>query len=133
MESTGGHKSDGAYRMSQRSRVLLVEDERAARQALAALLRHYGYDVLSAATVEEGLRQAESNPEFILLDLMLPDGGGERVLEYVRERRLGSQVTVITGSNDPDRLAALARFAPKAVLRKPVDFSEILKQVKQAG
>src|SRR5690349_13176265 len=66
--------------------LLIVEDHQATRRSLAALFRRSGWDVAEATNVAEGLAKLDPPPDFIVLDLMLPDGGGEVVLERVRER-----------------------------------------------
>ena len=106
-----------------------MEDEPAARHALTLPLRHYDYEVLTAGTVAEGLQLAKSEPDFILLDLMLPDGDGMTVLEGVRQRGLRSRVAVLTGVGDPDHLDRVNLLRPAALLKKPVDFSQILREL----
>lgn len=116
-----------------KGRILVVEDDRAARTALNLLLRHHGYEVLLAGTVADVLTLAASQPDFILLDLMLPDGDGIEVLEFIRDRKIRSAVTVITGSSDPERLARVQGFNPQVLLQKPIDFLDILRNLPQVG
>ena len=54
--------------------MLIVEDDRSARKATAAILKKQGYAVLEAATVAEAMHGLLERPDWILLDLMLPDG-----------------------------------------------------------
>jgi DNA-binding NarL/FixJ family response regulator len=107
--------------------VLIVEDHEVTRTTLARLLRLHldGWEVLTAATIAEGLALVESEPSCVILDLMLPDGDGEIVLRRVREARLRTRVAVTTGTGDEARLEAVRRLGPEALLRKPVDPREI--------
>jgi len=114
-------------------RVLVVEDDSATTHALELLLRHQGYDVLMASSVEEALGHVASEPEVVLLDLMLPDGDGMRVLEAVRERGLKSRVVVITGVGNADHLDRVHLLKPDALLKKPVDFFQILEKLLPAA
>jgi len=116
-----------------RKRILVVEDDRAASKALNQLLRHHGYEVLLAGTVADALKLAASQPDFILLDLMLPDGDGIEVLEFIRDRQIRSAVTVITGSSDPERLARVQGLRPMVLLQKPIDFMDILRNLPQSA
>jgi DNA-binding NarL/FixJ family response regulator len=84
-----------------------------------------------ARTVAEAKQLAGLQPDIVLLDLMLPDGDGVEVLEYIRDRRIRSAVTVITGSSDPDRLARVQGLGPMVLLQKPVDFMDILRNLPQ--
>ena len=114
-------------------RVLVVEDDSATTHALELLLRHQGYEVLMAHSVAEALRHLASEPDCVLLDLMLPDGDGMRVLETVREKGLKSRVVVITGVGDTDHLDRVHLLRPDALLRKPVDFLQILEKLSGTG
>src|SRR5688572_18987105 len=87
-----------------RPRVIVVEAYPASRRTMKMLLNYYNYDVVIAGTLAEAMNEVKEQPDFILLDLMLPDGDGAEVLQRVREQKLQSRVTVVTGTNDPDRL-----------------------------
>ena len=113
-----------------KSSVLLVEDDAQTCVAMRMLLQHYGYDVLLAGTVAEGVRMLAQRPQYLLLDLMLPDGDGARVLEHVRQRQLPMTVAVITGSNDPKRMRHVNNLKPDIFMRKPIDFIELLSQIR---
>src|SRR4051812_47110870 len=63
--------------------VLIVEDDRAARTAIARLLKRLDFAVSEAATVAEAIEALAHPPTWILLDLMLPDGCGINVLRQV--------------------------------------------------
>lgn len=66
--------------------VLLIEDEAAISQPLAAALAREGFDPVVAGTAAEGLeRFAGRSPDVVVLDVMLPDGDGRDVLRRIRE------------------------------------------------
>ncbi len=53
--------------------LLVVEDDRSLREGLAMNLRMEGYEVLTAADGEEGMRLAfDARPDLIVLDIMMP-------------------------------------------------------------
>jgi len=114
-------------------RVLVVEDDSATNHALELLLRHQGYHVTLATSLGEALRLLESEPHDVLLDLMLPDGDGMRVLEAVRHKRLKSRVVVVTGVGDTDHLARVHLLMPDALLKKPVEFFQILEKLSKVA
>jgi DNA-binding response OmpR family regulator len=115
------------------ARVLVVEDDPSTADALRRLLRLYGYEVLLAESVREAHQQLATRPDHSLLDLMLPDGDGARVLEAVRQARLACRVVVITGVGDPDHLARVRGLNPEALLNKPVDFTQILEKLSRVA
>jgi two-component system OmpR family response regulator len=112
--------------------VLLIEDDVEAAGAIQTLLRHYQYEVRIAGTVFDGITQANRSPDVILLDLMLPDGAGERVLRHVRRRHLKSKVIVMTGVHEKPRLRDVAKLRPDGVQLKPVNFLDLLAQIRPA-
>src|SRR5438477_13129221 len=72
-----------------RTRILIIEDERALTDVLAYNLQREGYEPLVAHDGQEGLRKAQTLlPDFIILDLMLPTVNG---LDVCRELRAGDR------------------------------------------
>src|SRR5437763_13363380 len=72
-----------------RSRILIIEDERALTEVLAYNLHREGYETIVAHDGQEGLRKAQTLlPDLILLDLMLPVLSG---LEECRELKAGER------------------------------------------
>jgi DNA-binding response OmpR family regulator len=113
--------------------VLVVEDDPATSRAMRLLLQHHGYDVQVCATIAESMNYLGSDPDYVLLDLMLPDGDGTRVLEHIRRNHLGAEVVVVTGVSEPAWHKRVERLHPKKVLRKPVDVSQILSGLGNSG
>jgi two-component system response regulator TctD len=106
--------------------VLLVEDDVVSASALATILRRRGFDVSHVVTIAAAMDQLRYQPDFIVLDLMLPDGDGATVLRAVRDRGLHSRVLVLTAVSDPDRLTALTALKPDAFMQKPIDLARML-------
>lgn len=78
-----------------------------------------------AATVAEGLSRLDPALRCIILDLNLPDGGGETVLREVRRNYPGTLVAVCSGSTDAIQLAEVRELRPELMLCKPVDIAPI--------
>jgi two-component system KDP operon response regulator KdpE len=109
-------------------RVLLVEDDCRSHQLLRLILVHAGCTVISAMTQADGLDWLGRcrHLECVILDLGLPDGDGEAVLEQIRSQRLDVRVAVTTAEEDPERLRRVAALKPDLFLRKPVDLPALL-------
>ena len=116
---------------SELARILVVEDDRASRMAMEALLRLSGFAVLPASTVAEGMCLLAQKPNCIILDLMLPDGNGAEILAYVRNNRLPMRIVVTTGAIEWQQMLGASPMPPDLVLQKPVDFKEILKWLER--
>ena len=96
-----------------------------ARRALRLILRSQGFNVSEAGTVAEAFDALPRRPDWVLLDLMLPDGCGTRVLERVRADSPASRVCVVTGCG-PEKLEQVRAMGPDMVLKKPLDVERLL-------
>jgi two-component system, response regulator RegA len=105
--------------------VLVVEDDAASRRALVQLLQLSGFDVIMAGTLADAVDQLAYKPDFVLLDLMLPDGTGASILTYVREHAIEARVAVTTGVGDWKRALADCEHIPDMVFTKPLDFDRV--------
>jgi len=112
------------------ARILVVDDETAVTDLLAYNLRKAGYETLLAADGREALRLArQSNPDLILLDLMLPEVDG---LDVCRELRKTSEMPVImltARGEEIDRVVGLELGADDYIC-KPFSMRELLARIK---
>ena len=83
-----------------RPRLLIVEDDASLREVWEVIFGSRGWDVASASTVAEGLALLDPPPDYLILDLGLPDAGGEVILRRVRDAGFETRVAVTTGSDD---------------------------------
>jgi DNA-binding response OmpR family regulator len=116
-----------------RPRLLLVEDDRATSAALKGILTLRGWDVTVAMTLAQAKSEINGNADLgaVVLDLMLPDGAGEELLETLRAR--GVPVAVTTGVDDLERIARVEELEPTAILRKPIVLSQLIKAISSAA
>jgi CheY-like chemotaxis protein len=111
--------------------VLIVEDDPPTQQALAKVLSHYGYRITicgqAAEAIDQIRRRERVGPkfDFVVLDLILPDGNGLDVLKAVRANSPDTDVIVTSGSIDETVLLEAQSHAA-ALLVKPVDLNELL-------
>jgi len=112
--------------------VLLVDDDFAVLDAMGELLRDEGYIVGMAQSGRDALaqlREAESLPSLILLDLMMPDMNGWEFREHqARDPRLAGIPTVIVSANIPEQLSQ--ELGVGGFVRKPLDAAELLAVVR---
>jgi DNA-binding response OmpR family regulator len=111
--------------------VLIVEDDAHVVTLLRELLRVEGYEVAAAGDGLVGLvKLATSGVDAVLLDVMMPDLDGIRVLEQLLEEHgeLPVPVLVITGSPDGARRCR-ELLGPENVLEKPFDPRDLLRRL----
>jgi DNA-binding response OmpR family regulator len=109
-----------------KTRVLVVEDDRASRTALMSLLKMMGFEPLPAGTIAEALALLSREPRFLLLDLMLPDGNGSTLLDHVRRNQLPISVAVTTGALDWHSMLDACSAPPDAIFSKPLEFRQLI-------
>ncbi|GMA48744.1 putative transcriptional regulatory protein YkoG [Alicyclobacillus contaminans] len=116
--------------MSDRYRILVVEDEEDIAEFLAMEFEYEGYAVTTALDGREGLKLAlEKSWDIILLDVMLPHMSG---MEVCRRIRAVSQVPIImltARGSVPDRVAGLDAGADD-YLQKPFAIEELLARIR---
>jgi CheY-like chemotaxis protein len=113
--------------MAKGNGVLIVEDERDLRDALALLIAHRGYAVETAANGKEALAKLEQMgpPCLIILDLMMPEMSGWELRAAMLQRPDLADVPVVlvSGAIDIDRAARTLKAVD--YLSKPVDFGRL--------
>ena len=111
-------------------KVLIIEDEANIRSFVQTILETNGYQVLTAATCDQGIMMFSSHiPDIVILDLGLPDKDG---LEFIRMARENSTVPILVLSArtmEEDKVAALDLGANDYVT-KPFGTGELLARVR---
>ncbi|HTV24333.1 MAG TPA: response regulator [Polyangiaceae bacterium] len=112
--------------------ILVIDDETAMRRFLRASLTSNGYQLLEAATAEEGItRAAAYNPDVILLDLGLPDLDGLVVTQRLREWSKTPIIVLSARGQEQDKIQALDAGADD-YLTKPFGVGELLARLRVA-
>lgn len=112
-------------------RILVVEDDRALRQALAFNLSREGYEVSVAVDGEQALGLARREPaDLILLDVMLPGMSGTELLRVLRGEGIQTPVIVLSAKGaEVDRVVGLKLGADDYVA-KPFSRPELLARIE---
>jgi CheY-like chemotaxis protein len=110
--------------MSGGARVLVVDDSPVTLRAMSLLLGRAGYDVVTAMTAADGLRQARSAlPRVILLDVELPDGDGYTVCRELKADPATAAIPVILCTARGEALDEADRAGVEADAYLPKPFS----------
>ena len=117
-----------------RRKLLIIDDDRAFVVLAAAILRDAGYLVLEAYDAMQGHMYAQHDPpDLILLDMLMPAGGGMNVLQKLQSnsRLVTIPVVVVTASSDDDLVEQVRAKGAVNLLRKPLDRDRLLGLVRQ--
>jgi CheY-like chemotaxis protein/anti-sigma regulatory factor (Ser/Thr protein kinase) len=112
--------------------VLVVDDDRAFRHVIAALLQKSGYTTDQTGDGADALARIERGPvDLVLLDIGLPGLNGLEVLAAVRRTALAPRVVMLTADDTPDALMEAMKGQADRFVRKPVTPGRVIDVVKE--
>jgi len=104
------------------TRVLVVENDVRLRNALAELIRSWGYEAESAPDGRQALEKISSfDPVLVVSDLRMPVMGGMDLLKQVRETRPGINFIMLTGHASIDEAVEATKLGAFNFLEKPLN------------
>jgi CheY-like chemotaxis protein len=112
---------------------LIIEDHPDNMILINRLLEKAGYRTLKAVTGMEGFETAmRAKPDFIILDIQLPDIEGTEVLRRIRNSEIGTSIPVIAMtsyamSGDRERLLSAGC---DGYIEKPIDPLRVISQIR---
>jgi CheY-like chemotaxis protein len=112
------------------ARVLIVEDEEAAADALAALLELDGFDVTRAPNGRRAIEMlAEARPELIITDYMMPVMDGVEMARGIRATPAYAEVPIVMTSGVSESALKAHTSLISAFLRKPFRVEALLATI----
>ncbi len=116
-----------------KGRILVVDDEANARNALAELLEEGGYTVSTAADGRTALLQMEQvDPDVVLTDLKMPGMDGLSLIERGRQRSPHATFIVMTAFATIDTAVQAIKLGAESYLTKPLEFDAVTALVDRA-
>jgi two-component system nitrogen regulation response regulator NtrX len=114
-------------------RVLVVDDEKGIREALAQLLEYEGIVVRAVASGAEALRiYADFQPHLVFLDVKMQGMDGLEVLKRLTELDAAAQVVMISGHGTIQTAVEATQLGAYDFLEKPLDTDRILLTLRNA-
>lgn len=112
-------------------KILIVEDEPSLREMMERSLSRERYVVETAADYASALRKIEDYAyDCVLLDVMLPDGNGLRLLARLRELRRGTPVIVVSARDSLDDKVEGLELGADDYLAKPFHLAELSARIR---
>src|SRR6476646_1107002 len=106
--------------------LLIVDDERAMREACREAATALGYRTTAAESAEHALRIIDAhNIDVLLLDLKLPGAGGLDVLRQLRKARPDIEVVVVTGHGTVESAVQAMKAGAYDYMTKPFSLEEL--------
>jgi DNA-binding NtrC family response regulator len=112
--------------------VLIVDDEVGTRESLRMLLKN-AYEVFLAKNAEEAFLQIkEHSPDIVLLDIILPDLDGLKVLEKIKQKEPDVIVIMITATRTVKTAVEAMKLGAYDYVTKPFDTEELSLIIRRA-
>jgi len=112
--------------------ILIVDDEVGARESLRMILKN-DYEVFLAKDAEEALSQFKKHsPDLILLDIILPDQDGLRVLEKMKQSDPDVIVIMITATQTVKTAVDAMKLGAYYYFQKPFNIDELRLIISRA-
>ncbi len=123
----------GLKKKTSKTKIMVVDDEPNIVQTLQDRLEMNEYEVVTAGNGREGLEKfEEEQPDVILLDVIMPIMDGHEMLEALRKRPRGQDVSVImlTARSQTQDIARANACGIDDYIVKPFDLSELLEKIE---
>ena len=123
----------GLKKKTSKTKIMVVDDEPNIVQTLQDRLEMNEYEVVTAGNGREGLEKfEEERPDVILLDVIMPIMDGHEMLEALRQRPTGQNVSVImlTARSQTQDIARANACGIDDYIVKPFDLSELLEKIE---
>jgi DNA-binding NtrC family response regulator len=116
-----------------RMTILIVDDEKTIRWSLGEGLRKGGFEILEAASGEEGIQLfLDKSPDCVLLDLKLPGLDGIEVLRRMRKENAEVPVVMMTAYGDVDRAVEAMKLGAYDFVTKPFMIEKMKVTIEHA-
>ncbi len=119
--------------MTQKPRLLVVDDDANLRKTLSDILRVKGYEVAPVGTGAEGIAEAKrAIVNVALIDLRLPDMTGIEVMEQVKRANPLTEAIILTGHAALDTAIEATNKGAYSYLLKPYEIEDLLQHIRHA-
>ena len=109
--------------------ILVVDDDKLVRHTLRQMLEHAGFTVILAAGGRQALRTFQERPiAAVVTDIMMPAMDGLRLIRELLTLQPSAGIVAISGAEK--RLEVARQVGAKAVLRKPIELTELVQAVR---
>lgn len=113
--------------------VLIVDDEKGVRTAIARILKHLGFQTIIASDGRDGItkfRQYADKITCVLMDLTMPQLDGQEACAEILRLRPGTPVVLMSGFNEEEACRRFGQKGPIGFLQKPFDHAKLQRMFR---
>ena len=127
------HCLSGRYSVSNRNRILIVDDEQIALRNLEHIMKKEGYEVTATQSGQNALKLLEEQQfDLVLTDLKMEKVDGNQILKRCKELSADTEVIMITGYASLQSAIQVMKKGAYDYITKPFKLDEVRKVVKEA-
>ncbi|WP_418968817.1 response regulator transcription factor [Alloscardovia omnicolens] len=116
---------------NQEARLVVVDDEPSIRELLSASLRFSGFDVITASNGTEAIDViVDSQPDLIIMDVMMPDIDGFTVTSRIRQEGIDAPVLFLTARDDTQDKVMGLTVGGDDYVTKPFSLEEVVARIR---
>lgn len=116
---------------TQEARLVVVDDEPSIRELLSASLRFSGFDVVTAMNGTEAIDVIiDTNPDLIIMDVMMPDIDGFTVTSRIRQEGIDAPVLFLTARDDTQDKVMGLTVGGDDYVTKPFSLEEVVARIR---
>ncbi len=118
----------------ERKKILVVDDSDIIRRSIRELFSEYDLEVATCSDGLEGIKKAiELKPSLILLDLMMPNLDGLKMLQVIKmlDDIKSTPVIVISANTIKSNVIAAIEAGADKVISKPLDHKKLFKEISE--
>ena len=120
-------RDTGEYKIT---RVLLIEDDRSTRRLVSASLQNY-CELIEAPSASQGITSYNVfQPDLVFMDIELPDGSGQNLLDWILRNDPGAFVVMFSGHHDTNNVMRSINAGAKGFIAKPFDMNKMLHFIR---
>ena len=117
----------------QKISVFVVDDDPVVRTTIAECLRTAGMQVTEFPDAESALDRMTGNVDVMLLDLCLPKTQGHQCLKMMRRQFPGTQVVIVSGTEQVFDIVSSIQLGAADFLQKPVNADAVVSVTRKAA
>ena len=118
--------------MSEKRKILVVDDEDALRTVLSGELVSEGYEVRTAADGDDAITNIQKDSfDLVLLDIKMPRMNGFEVLKFIKEKFPKTKVVMLTGFADLKNAIESKKLGAEDFVSKPYDLVDLLTTIER--
>lgn len=108
-------------------KILIVEDEKDILKRLSMFLSEHNFSIVEASSIDEVYEKTDASIDLALLDINLPDGKGDELIKYFKERDI--RIIITTVKNDSNYIAEALDKGVDDYITKPFDLNVLRARV----